>query len=150
MRRLITCRLFCPALAALMGAGLMLLGAACSGPLSPEEDVTVTVGYESFAQDSSYSGSVRLLAGGTLTIEVFSNGTTGYQWSDPAQLSNPAVLEQTGHQFIPPVIPNPGAGGQEEWTFRASGKGSCVVYTEYRRTSDTLPTWTFTLTVTVQ
>ncbi len=149
MRRPIACRLFCPALATLMTVALVLLSLACSDPLSPEKDVTVTVGYDSFTQDQSYSGSVRLSAEGTLTIKLFSNGSTGYLWSNPARLSNPTVFEQTGHQFIPPAISNPGAGGQDVWTFRATSRGNCVVYTEYKRSSDTLPTWTFTLTVTV-
>ncbi len=149
MRRHATRRLFHPALLTLVSVVLTLLSVACSDPLTPEKDITVTVGYDSFTQDSSYSGSVRLLAGGTLTIKLFSNGSTGYQWSNPAQLSDPTVLEQTGHQFIPPIVPDPGAGGQEEWTFRATGRGNCVVYTEYKRSSDTVPNWTFTLTVTV-
>lgn len=130
-------------------AVLLAVAIACSDPFSAEKDITVTVGNDSFTQDSSYSGSVRLLAGGTLTIKLFSNGSTGYGWSNPAQLSAPTVLEQTGHQFIPPAIPNPGAGGQEVWTFRAASRGNCIVYTEYKRSSDISPNWTFTLTVTV-
>src|SRR5512135_2241014 len=99
MRRLAPRRLFYPALATLMTVALVLLSVACSDPLTPEKDITVTVGYNSFTQDQSYSGSVRLLAEGTLTIKLYSSGSTGYRWSNPAQLSDPAVLEQTGHQF---------------------------------------------------
>ena len=63
--------------------------------------------------------AVILLAGGTLTVKLISNATTGALWSNPVQLSNPIILGQTSHEYIPPAIPNPGAGGQEVWIFHS-------------------------------
>jgi predicted secreted protein len=134
---------------AFIASGAALFSSSCSGPTLPDKDILLTVSYDDFVKDHDYSGSVRLLAGGTLTIRLFSNGTTGSSWTDPAEISDPSVLAQTGHVYVPPVLPSPGAGGQEVWTFRADGIGPCVVYTEYKRPSDVIPTWTFTLTVTV-
>jgi len=136
--------------AAIIALAVALIETDCSGPTSPDRDITVTVGYDDFSQNHNYSGNVRLLAGGTLTVKLFSNtASTGASWSNPAQISNPTVLEQTDHIYVPPSSPNPGAGGQDVWTFKAIDKGDCVVYTEYKRYFDTLPAWTFTLTVAV-
>jgi predicted secreted protein len=129
---------------------IALLCTTCSGPTSPDRDVTVTIDYDDFQRNHNYSGNVRLLAGGTLTVKLYANtASTGASWSNPAQLSNSDVLEQTDHEYVPPTSPNPGAGGQDVWTFRAIGKGTCDIYTEYKRTFDTVPSWTFALAVTV-
>lgn len=129
---------------------IALLCTTCSGPTSPDMYVTVTIDYDDFQQNHNYSGNVQLLAGGTLTVKLFANtASTGASWSNPVQLSNSDVLEQTDHDYVPPTSPNPGAGGQEVWTFKAIGKGTCSIYTEYKRVFDTIPTWTFALAVTV-
>ena len=122
----------------------------CSGPTSPDRDVTITVDYDDFQRNHNYSGNVRLSAGGTLTVKLFANtASTGALWSNPAQLSNSDVLEQTDHAYVPPASSNPGAGGQDVWTFKASGKGTCDMYTEYKGAFDAVPAWTFALNVTV-
>jgi len=133
-----------------IASGVALFSIACSGPTSPDRDIIVTVSGDDFQRNHDYSGNVRLLVGGTLTVKLFANtASTGYSWSNPAQISNPSVLEQTDHIYVPPSSPNPGAGGQDVWTFQATSKGNCIVYTEYKRSSQTLPAWTFTLAVTV-
>jgi inhibitor of cysteine peptidase len=83
-------------------------------------------------------------------VKLFANtASTGFLWSNPAQLSNPDVLEQTDHVYVPAASSDPGAGGQDVWTFKAIGRGTCSIYTEYKGAFDTVPTWTFALTVTV-
>lgn len=129
---------------------IALLCTACSGPTSPDRDVTVIIDYDNFQSNHNYSGNVQLLEGGTLTVKLFANtASTGASWSNPVQLSNSRVLEQTNHEYVPPTSPDPGAGGQDVWTFRAIGKGTCSIYTEYKRVFETVPFWTFTLAVTV-
>ena len=133
-----------------MLASIILINLDCWDPTSPSKNITVIVDYDDFSQNHDYSKNVRLLAGGTLTVKLFSNtGSTGASWSNPAQISDPTVLEQTNHVYVPPSSPNPGAGGQDVWTLKAIGKGDCVVYMEYKRYFDPLPAWTFTLNVTV-
>lgn len=134
---------------AIIASGAVIFSDSCSGPTTPDTDVTVSVSYDDFQKSHDYTGNVRLSAGGTLTIRLYSNGTTGSLWKDPAQISDPAVLVQTGHQYIPPTVPSAGAGGLEVWTFHADSQGPCAVYTEYKRPSDVIPAWTFTLDVTV-
>jgi predicted secreted protein len=138
-----------PIFVAIICSAVALMSIACSGPTLPEREIIITRGYYDFVRNPNYSGNVRLLAGGTLTVRLYSNGSTGALWSNPAQLSDPLVLEQTGHEYVPPLSPNAGAGGQEVWTFHASGKGNCTIYTEYKPSFETLPWWTFTLAVTV-
>lgn len=136
--------------AVVVGSGMALFSISCSGPTSPDREIVVTVSGEDFQRNHDYSGNVRLITGGTLTVKLFANtASTGYSWSNPVQISNPSVIEQTDHIYVPPSSPNPGAGGQEVWIFRVTSKGSCFVYTEYKRSSQTLPALTFTLDITV-
>jgi hypothetical protein len=81
---------------------IALLCTTCSGPTSPDRDVTVTIDYDDFQRNRDYSGNVRLLAGGTLTVKLIANtASTGLSWSNPAQLSNSDVLEQTATNMFP-------------------------------------------------
>ena len=86
---------------------IALLCTTCSGPTSPDSDVTVIIDYDDFQRNHNYSGNVRLLSEGTLTVKLFANtASTGLSWSNPAQLSNSDVLEQTDHEYVPPTSPN--------------------------------------------
>lgn len=127
-----------------------LLCMACSSPASPDGEVTLVVGYEDFRRGPNYAGTIDLLAGGVLTVKLFSNtASTGAAWTNPAQLSEPGVLEQISHSYVP-LSDNPGGGGQDVWAFHSISKGTCRVYMEYKRAFDTVPSWTFALTVTVR
>lgn len=141
------------------GLGLRLLGlsclgliavlVSCAGPSSPGRDVVIALEYEDFLKNHDFAGTARIQTGGTLTIKLFSNATTGSLWSDPVLISGLPVLELTGHEYVPPEIPNPGAGGHEVWTYRTRDSGNCRIHADYKRFSDTTPTWTFSLTVEV-
>ncbi len=72
--------------------------------------------------------------GETFEVKLCSNPTTGFQWSEEAQISAPAVLQQEDHNFIGPESePPPGTPGQEVWTFEALKQGSSEIYLEYSR-----------------
>jgi predicted secreted protein len=115
-------------------------------------DVKVELGYEDFTKQPQYSGSVKVGVGGKLTVVLFSNPTTGYSWSESAQISDQAVLQQTSHTFLPPETDQTGAGGKEVWTFKALGWGMSTVYLEYGRPLEggEKKGWTFNLTVFVE
>ncbi len=129
--------------------GLAAALASCAGPASPDRDVVIALTYEDFEKNQDFSGTAEIPAGGTLTIKLFSNGTTGFAWSDPSLVSGSILLELTGHQYIPPASSNAGAGGEEVWSYRTTGTGTCRIHAEYKRFVDTTPTWTFGLTVSV-
>ena len=103
--------------------------------------------------DIASSGKeVTLPAGGTLTVTLDSNVTTGYSWNENANIADKTVIQQTDHKYQPPVTPMPGAGGKEVWTFKALKAGKSTMSMEYRRPFEpnTAPARTFKLTVVVQ
>ena len=72
----------------------------------------------------------------TFVVKLCSNPTTGFRWSENAQISDTAVLVQEDHKFIglesePP--PPPGTPGQEVWTFKALKEGTSTLFFEYSR-----------------
>jgi len=74
--------------------------------------------------------------GETFTVNLCSNPSTGFEWSEKAQISDPAVLKLEDHEFIGPESeppPPPGTPGQEVWTFKTLSQGSSTIYLEYGR-----------------
>jgi inhibitor of cysteine peptidase len=102
--------------------------------------------------DASYSGKqVELSVGQSLVVTLASNITTGYSWS-LAQNSDETVLNKTGNEYIAPQTTLIGAGGKEEWTFKALKQGNSTISMVYSRPweTDTPPAQTFDLTVVVK
>jgi len=116
-------------------------GIACSG------------GSNNLNVDASYSGKqVELSVGQSLVVTLDSNpGSTGYSWS-LAQNSDDSVLGKTGNEYISPQTTLIGAGGKEEWTFKALKKGNSTISMVYSRPweTGTPPAQTFDLTVVVK
>ena len=103
--------------------------------------------------DIASSGKeVTLAAGGTLTVTLESNITTGYSWNENANIGDKTVIQQTDHKYQPPATAIPGAGGNEVWTFKALRAGKSLISMEYRRPFEpnAPAAKTFTLTVVVQ
>jgi len=115
-------------------------GAACTG--GSNNDVNV---------DSSYSGKqVELSVGQSLVVTLESNATTGYSWV-LVQNSDDSVLSKTGKEYVAPQTTLLGAGGQEEWTFKALKKGTSTISMGYSRPwESTPPVETFDLTIVVK
>ena len=125
---------------------------ACSPATKP---ASVEVSCNSFTRIKYFSQEVGIPAGSSLTVTLCSNPTTGFQWSESAQISDQTVLEQVDHKFVSPQSeppPPPGTPGQEVWTFRALKEGKSTTSMEYSRPWEggEKGTWTFTLTVTVK
>ena len=106
--------------------------------------------------DSSYSGKeVEIAAGGSLTVTLESNQTTGFQW-ELTTISDQAVLEKVDQKYVAPEAtqngaPVVGAPGEEVWTFKALQKGKSTISMGYSRPWESVPpAKTFTLTVTVK
>jgi len=150
----------------LITVGLMVIMAlsllACSPeaaeePVSPAPNkVSVAVTCDDFMNQKQISKQFEIQTSGSLTVTLCSNPTTGFQWSESAQISDQTVLQQTGHQFVspesePPPLP-PGTPGQEVWTFKALKEGTSTISMEYSRPWEggEKAEWTFDLTVTVK
>ena len=104
-------------------------------------------------QQKHISKEVSAAVGDSFTVTLCSNATTGFQWSESAQISDPTVIQQTDHKFVSPEAEGlVGAPGKEVWTFKALKKGTSTVSLEYSRPWEggEKGEWTFNLTVVVK
>ncbi len=109
----------------------------------------IDVSYFIFDLYPQVSKEVKLVAGDSFTVTLGSDRTTGFQWSESAQINDQSVLEQQAHRFVPPEEDTPGAAGKEVWTFKALKEGSTEVSMEYSRSWEggEKAEWTFRLIV---
>jgi inhibitor of cysteine peptidase len=81
--------------------------------------------------DESFSGKqANIAAGGSITVTLDSNATTGYSWQLMG-ISDDNVLEKTNNVYEAPTSGLMGAGGKEVWTFQALKAGKATVTMEY-------------------
>jgi len=128
---------------------LILLLISCS-PSAPAKVECVD-----FSENPHLSGEVEVSPGDEFTMILCSNPTTGYQWSEIADISHPKIVEQVKHIYNPPsaeVDPTTGSAGEEVWTFKAITTGNSAISVEYSRPWDggEKGTWTYKLNVTVK
>ena len=128
---------------------LSLWLAACT----PATGTAVNVSCDDFDKQSHISKQMTVAADNTFTVTLCSYATTGFQWSESAQISDQTVVQQTGHELMPPENTSlVGAPGKEVWTFKALKKGTSTVTMEYSRPWEggEKATWTFDLIVVVK
>ena len=91
-------------------------------------------------------------AGHVFKLSLVSNPTTGFSWSETAQVSDAAVLKQVSHEYIAPEGGMAGASGKEVWVFDTLEKGTATVYLEYGRPWEggEKAEWTYKVTVNVE
>ncbi len=134
-------------------ATLLSIWGCTATKASPAGEVSVGATFDDFMKNQHISKNVEVAANSTLTVTLFSNQTTGFQWSEKAKIGDNGLLEQIGHEFVAPESKGiVGAGGQEVWTFKALKKGETTVSMEYSRPWEggEKGEWTFDLTVTVK
>jgi len=122
---------------------LGLFGCAPAGPSAPR---AVSV------EESSSGKQVEIAAGGTLTVTLESNATTGFQW-ELKSVGDTSVLQSQGGTYEAPGDTGAvGAGGEEVWTFKALKPGKSSLSMEYSQPWDggTKAGQTFDLTVVVK
>jgi len=131
---------------------------AAEEPVSPAPNkVSVAVTCDDFMNQKHISKQFEIQTGGSLTLTLCSNPTTGFLWSEMAQISDQTVLKQVDHEFVPPEDlgdrpPPPGSPGEEVWTFKALKEGTSTISMEYSRPWEggEKAEWTFVLTITVK
>jgi len=146
----------------LLLVGILLLVGGCT-----EEDIptppTVPVGSTGYSDVRIPIGQFQLqphvdvvmstVLGGELTITLGSNPTTGYRWSEDAEISDETILQQVSHEFVGPGIDEPpGTSGEEVWTFKALERGTVTTFLEYSRPwiEEDTDHWTVTITTTIE
>ena len=128
---------------------LLLLLCACS----PASQASVEVSCDDLMNVDHVTRQVEVPVDGTLTVTLCSNPTTGFQWSEKAEIDDQTIVKQTEHEYVAPkqtgVV---GAGGKEVWTFKALLKGTTEVAMEYSQpwAGGEKGAWTFKLTVVVK
>ncbi len=134
---------------------VLILLAACAAPGQPESKAWVEVSCDEFYDNHQINTMLEVQVGETFEVNLCSNPSTGFRWSEEAQISDPAVLQQEDHKFIGPESkppPPPGTPGQEVWTFKALKQGSSDIYLEYSRPWEggEKGEWTCTVNVVVK
>ena len=113
------------AVVAIMSLGLF--GCSSAGPAASS---AVSV------DDSSSGKQVEIAAGGTLTVTLESNQTTGFQW-ELKSVGDTSVLQSQGDTYNAPEDTGMvGAGGEEVWTFKALKPGTSSLSMEYSQPWD--------------
>jgi inhibitor of cysteine peptidase len=128
---------------------LSLWLAACAPGTSA---TSVEVSCDDFGKQPHMSKQINVAAGNTFTVTLCSNATTGFEWSESAQISDTTIVQQTGHEFVSPETSLVGAPGNEVWTFKALKEGTSTITLEYSRPWEggEKGEWTFNLTVVVK
>jgi inhibitor of cysteine peptidase len=137
----------------LMCAMLTMLACLCACSLAPT-DVSVDVSCDEFQQSQHMSREVEVPVGASLKVTLCANPTTGFEWEE-ASISDPAVLEQVGREFVGPESeppPPPGTPGQEVWTFKTLKTGESTMSVDYSRPWEggEKGEWSFVLTAAVK
>ena len=143
------------AMAMLVTLALVAAGCVKSNPHPAETTVDVTC--DEFMARQHISREVEVPLNGQMVITLCSNPSTGFQWSETAQIVDQTIMEQLVHEFVSPEAngdktPAPGTPGEQTWTFKAVGKGTTQVSMEYSRPwkGGEKGEWTFVLTVIVK
>jgi len=112
----------------------------------------VTIPIEVFSTTPHTNEIMHAAIGEKLTVTIGSNPTTGYQWSEFAEISDETIIRQVDHKFVEPETDAPGTPGEEVWTFEALKEGSVTTFLDYSRSwneTDALH-WTVTITTIVR
>lgn len=129
---------------------LSIMIVSCSSPNQIEIDC------ETFFENNHPTGETLVSVGNEFTVMLCSNPSTGYQWSENAEIGDTEIVKQIAHEFLMPAElenpPPPGAPGVEEWRFNALDTGSTTITFDYSRPWEggEKSTWTFKLDVVVE
>ena len=140
-------------LVAMILAMLAIVAGGCVGSSPTPSGAQLEITCDEFAKQNHISQAVDVPVNGVLTVNLCSNQTTGFQWSETAEITDPSVLKQLGHEFVAPEQEGlVGAAGQEVWRFQALKKGESTISMSYSRPWEggEKGEWTFTLNVTVK
>ena len=129
---------------------LSIMLVSCSSPNQIEIDC------ETFSENNHPSGEIVVSEEDEFTVMLCSNPSTGYQWSENAEIADTEIVKQVAHEFLMPAEletpPPPGTPGVEVWTFNALDTGRTSINFDYSRPWEGAEksTWTFRLDVGVE
>ncbi|MFW6006331.1 MAG: protease inhibitor I42 family protein [Candidatus Bipolaricaulota bacterium] len=131
-----------------VGFNFNVIGQDDMGRSSP---LKVKVSCDEFQEKKEVNKSVKMAEHGRLEVTLCTNPSTGYNWSDSAQISNHSVLWQTSHRTRSSSSDALGSPGEAVWEFRALNEGKSKISLEYGRSreGDGKDNWSFNLQVEV-
>ena len=129
---------------------IILLAVGCSTIQNEQSFLKVTCAQ--FLENNHLSRNIQVKQGDSILVTLCSNGSTGFQWSESAQISDGDILKQTGHSFIPPETDTPGSAGKEQWTLKPLKDGTSKMILEYSRPWEDgeKGMWSLTATIVVE
>jgi len=132
---------------------LSLLLSACA---SQGSGGSIEIHCADFYEKSHITDSIEVEIGDEFTVNLCSNASTGFQWMEIADISDPGVLVQNSHEFFALSEkgdpPPPGTPGNQIWTFKTLKQGTSILSFEYSRDWEggEKGAWTFVLDVEVK
>ncbi len=96
---------------------------------------TILPTYTTIPITPSGGRQIVLSVGGTLTLTLESNASTGYSWQLDS-ISDPSVVAYVSNEYVPPApvegdMMIVGAPGEEVWKFRATASGQAIIKMVY-------------------
>jgi inhibitor of cysteine peptidase len=131
---------------------LIVLSLSLLGCTVGSQEKFIEVSIDDLSSQKNIMRQIEVPVSYSLKVMLGSNATTGFSWSEEAQISDATILKQTDHGYITPTSDLAGAPGKEVWTFSTLKKGTATISMEYSRTweGSEQAEWTFELTVTVK
>jgi inhibitor of cysteine peptidase len=132
---------------------LLMAGCAEKAITSPVpiilKDQTLTLSQDEFSANASITQYIEMLNGGTLTVRLYSNPSTGYSWGD-AEITHASVIEQLSRNFEEPTTNALGAPGTEVWVFHAIDTGLAIIKISYGRPWESEKLYNLTININVR
>ncbi len=127
-------------------------------PTPPTPYSTVSIPIEEFPNHPHIDVVMHAVVGEDLTVTLGSNQTTGFRWSEFAEISDRTVVRQVNHWYQSlggkeyETPPPPGTSGEEVWTFKALKKGTTTISMEYSRPwiEEDIGHWTVNITANIK
>ena len=135
--------------------GLLVVGLVATGcAFAVAKSTEMGASCDQFAAQKSITDTTEMSVGDQVKVTLCSNPTTGFAWQEP-EISDAAVVNLPDKSFAAPVAgesPAVGAAGTDDFTFKATARGTSTVVLRYSQpwVGGTPSEWTYTLTVTVK
>ena len=122
-------------------------------PVTPTPYSSISIPIEEFPNHLHIDVVMHAVVGEELVVTLGSNPTTGFQWTEFAEIGDETIIQQVSHIFVGPGIEKPpGTSGEEIWVFKALARGTTTIYLEYSRPwiEEEIGYWTVTITATIE
>ena len=100
---------------------------------SPAKGNSFNVSCDQLSKSNHVVINMEVSEGDLLVVNLCSNPTTGFQWSEFPKINDQNALKQTYHKFTALETGKVGASGSEEWGIQILKQGNSTLIWEYSR-----------------